>query len=104
MFARFVRPPYSVYGKFWSGSKNYINMYHVFHWLAKKKIIKKKRKKKCVTAPILKPTYDQKPETFFWPNSLFLVAGGRSGIQCRLAGAGKCGYCGVRDFCSDVSD
>ena len=29
-------------------------MYHVFHWLPKKRI----------TAPIFKPTYDQKPETF----------------------------------------
>ena len=38
----------------WSGSNNY-----VFHWLAKKTL-----PKKCVTAPILKPTYDQKPETF----------------------------------------
>ena len=35
-------------------------MYHVFHGLPKKKDLNKKR----VTAPILKPTYDQKPETF----------------------------------------
>ena len=27
----------------------------------------KKNKIKCITAPILKPTYDQKPETFFGP-------------------------------------
>ena len=38
-------------------------MYYVFHMLAK---IKDYQKKKRVTAPILKPTYDQKQETFFF--------------------------------------
>ena len=37
-------------------------MYHIFHWLAKKKFT---IKNKSVTAPILKPTYDQKQETFW---------------------------------------
>ena len=37
-------------------------MYRVFHWLAKKKKI---IKRKCVTAPILNPTDHQKPEIFF---------------------------------------
>ena len=43
-------------------------MYHIFPCWQKKKITKKK----CITAPILKPNYDQKPETFF-----FLGGGGR---------------------------
>ena len=43
-------------------------MYHVFHCLAKKtdyRTQKKQKKGKCITTPILKPIYDQKPETFF---------------------------------------
>ena len=42
-------------------------MYHVLRWLAKKSLPKKKTttKKQHITAPILKPTYDQKLETFF---------------------------------------
>ena len=55
MFARFVRlfstTILCVHGKF---SRVPITAYHVFHWLAKTKIAKRK---KCVTAPILKPTY-----------------------------------------------
>ena len=41
------------------------HMYQVFHWLEKKIIIlnAKIRKIKCVTAPILKPTYDRR---LFW--------------------------------------
>ena len=35
-------------------------MYHVFHWLAKKKITPSLQKKKRITAPILKLTDDQK--------------------------------------------
>ena len=47
-----------------------ITMYTCFvyftGWQKKKKITKKKLNKKyCVTAPILKPTYDQKLERFF---------------------------------------
>ena len=59
-------------------------MYHVFHCLAIKIKYKKKRKKKRVTAPILKQTYDQKPETlylnlniasnFCYSNSNFLIS------------------------------
>ena len=46
-------------------------MYHVFHWLAKKQPTKQtgtktNNKTKRPTAPILKPTYDQKSETFSW--------------------------------------
>ena len=37
-------------------------MYHVFHYLEKNKDAKKN---KHVTTPMLKPTYDQKPDTFF---------------------------------------
>ena len=38
-------------------------MYHVFHCLGKKKYIYIKKQQKCITGPILKPTYDQKSET-----------------------------------------
>ena len=47
----------------WSCSNIRVYMYHVFHWLAKKRKITKK--KVCHTAPILKLTYDQKLDTFF---------------------------------------
>ena len=40
-------------------------MYHIFHWLAIKKDYQKYIKKH-VTALILKLTYDQKPETFYF--------------------------------------
>ena len=40
-------------------------MYNVFHWLAKKKDYQKTKLKNGVIAKILKPTYDQKPKTFF---------------------------------------
>ena len=65
-FARFVRPLLAIIlcvWEIWSGSNNRMYMYHIFHWLAKKTDYQKKNKKR-VTAPILKPTYDQKPETF----------------------------------------
>ena len=39
-------------------------MYEVFHCLPPPKK-KKKPQKKHITTPILKPTYDQKPETFW---------------------------------------
>ena len=39
-------------------------LYHVFHRLPKNKDYKKDKKEKRITAPILKLTYDQKPETF----------------------------------------
>ena len=45
----------------WSGSNNRVYMYHVYHCVAKQKT---KNKNKKVTAPTLKPTNDQKPETF----------------------------------------
>ena len=49
-----LEPPYFVYGKF--GPRVY-NVSRI-SLLAKKK--------KCITAPILKLIYDWKPETFFW--------------------------------------
>ena len=71
MFARFVRALLAsilFVSEIWSGSNNCIYMYHVFHWLEKKKDYQKnktekknKKKKTCITAPILKPTSDQKP-------------------------------------------
>ena len=48
------------------------NRVHVFHWLAKIKRLPlplpppPPQKKMHVTAPILKLTFDQKPETFFY--------------------------------------
>ena len=64
-FAWFVRPLLATIlcvWESWFSSNNRVYMYHVFHWLKpeRKKITKKMR----VTATILKPTYDQKPETF----------------------------------------
>ena len=59
-FAWFVRPLLSL-----SHHTLYIGytMYHVI-WQKKNDGRKKKRKKQRVTAPILKPTDDQKPKTF----------------------------------------
>ena len=67
-FAQFVRPLLATIlcvWEIWSGSNNcvYRCMYHTFHWLAKQKDYQNKQN--CITAPILKLTYDQKPETFF---------------------------------------
>ena len=63
-FARFVRPLLATIlcvWEIWCGSNNRVYMYYVFHWLAKIKIPPPQIKR--VTAPILKPTYDQKTET-----------------------------------------
>ena len=47
--------------------KSSVHMYHIFHWLAKKK---KRLPKKSASPHLLKPTYDQKPDFFnFWPNN-----------------------------------
>ena len=81
------QPPYFVYGKFglvpspgWTfliwASLVPITAYHVFRWLANKDYPQKKH----VTAPILKPTYDQKPDTFFFlflPNKTFIAKKGQ---------------------------
>ena len=64
-FAWFVWPPLATIlcvWEMWSGSNNRIYTYHVLHSLAIKKDYQKKKKR--VTAPILKLTYNQKPETF----------------------------------------
>ena len=57
MFAWFVLPLLATIlcvWEIWSGSNNRVHVSHVFHWKAKK----------TTTTQILKPTYDQKPDTF----------------------------------------
>ena len=63
-FAQFVRPLLATIlciWKIWSGSNNLIN---ITYFTGCQKI--KNKIKKCVTAPILEPTYDQKPENFLF--------------------------------------
>ena len=66
-FARFVRPLFATILCTWEIWSTAYTMYHIFPcWQKKKKMAEKNKKFGRITAPTLKPTDDQKPETFLF--------------------------------------
>ena len=67
----------------WSGSNNriYMYMYHVFHWLAKKRLPKKKKKKSVPLHRYCGRTMTRNRRLFFWPYAIFFLL-----VFCTSAG------------------